>query len=177
MPAHTKPWFRSCDLHTQSFMQASSAISFRLLPGSISAAASSGSPLPSSFLSGFSGPSIPRLSSLPFGFLTPAVFAFFRPLQFWVLTTQPLFLPFLLFPVPSHSGFPGASFRFRFQIFHFLFRLVSRASHPASSTQLSCMFPFTLPRFAPTAVPQVLTFRSRFRHFPFRFRSTSGYSA
>ena len=160
-------------------MQASSAISFRLLPGSISAAASSGSPLPSSFLSGFSGPSIPRLSSLPFGFLTPAVFAFFRPLQFWVLTTQPLFLPFLLFPVPSHSGFPGASFRFRFQIFRFLFRLVSRASLPASSTQLSCMFPFTLPRFAPTAVPQVLAFAfSVSLPLSFvRFCSTSGYSA
>ena len=82
---------------------------------------------------------------LPVGFLTSAVFAFFRPLQFWILTTQPLFLLFLLFTVPPHSGFPAASFRFRFQIFHFLLRLVSRASIPASSTQLSCMFPFTLP--------------------------------
>ena len=35
------------------------------------------------------------LSPLPFRFLTPAVSAFFRPLQFWVLTTQPLlFLSF-----------------------------------------------------------------------------------
>ena len=34
------------------------------------------------------------LAPLPLLFLTPAVFAFFRPLQFWVLTTQPLFLPF-----------------------------------------------------------------------------------
>ena len=149
MPAHTKPWCWSCDLHTQSFMQASSAISFRLPPDSISAAASSGSPLLSSrscdLISGFSGLSIPRFSPLPFHFLTPAVFAFFRPLQFWVLTTQPLFLPFLIFPVPPHSSFPGASFRFPFQIFRIPFRLVSRASLPAFSTRLSCMFPFTLP--------------------------------
>ena len=31
------------------------------------------------------------LTPFPFRFLTPAVSAFFRPLQFWVLTTQPLF--------------------------------------------------------------------------------------
>ena len=114
MPAHTKPWFRSFDLHTQSFMQASSAISFRLPPDSISAAASSGSPLlsspPCGFISGFSGLSIPRFYPLPFHFLTPAVFAFFRLLQFWVLTTQPLFLPFLLFLLPPHSGFHSAPF-------------------------------------------------------------------
>ena len=48
------------------------------------------------------------LLPLPFYFLTPAVSAFFRPLQFWVLTTQPLFfLSFssrfhltVVFPVP-----------------------------------------------------------------------------
>ena len=79
-------------------MQVSSAISFRLLPGSISAAASSGSPLPSSFLSGFSGLNFLLLSQFSVDFLTPAVSAFFRPLQFWVLTTQPLFLPFPLLP-------------------------------------------------------------------------------
>ena len=31
------------------------------------------------------------LTPLPFRFLTPAVSAFFRPPQFWILTTQPLF--------------------------------------------------------------------------------------
>ena len=31
------------------------------------------------------------LSPLPFRFLTSAVLAFFRPPQFWILTTQPLF--------------------------------------------------------------------------------------
>ena len=67
------------------------AISFRLPPASIPATASSGSPLSSAFASDLSGLSIPRLASLPFLFLTPSVSAFFRPLPFWVLTTQPLF--------------------------------------------------------------------------------------
>ena len=89
-------------------MQASSAISFRLPPASISAAASSGSPLSSTFVSDFSGPSIPRLAPLPFRFLTPAVFAFFRSLQFWVLTTQPLFLLFPSLSVSPRSGYLGA---------------------------------------------------------------------
>ena len=30
-----------------------------------------------------------------------------------------------------------------------------------------CLFPFVLPRFAPTAVPRVLAFRFRLRPFPF----------
>ena len=94
--------------HTFSFMQASTAISFRLPPDSISAVASSGSPLSSSFVSDFSGLSSMRFYPLPFDFLTPAVFAPFRSLQFWVLTTQPLFLPFLLFLLPPHSGFHSA---------------------------------------------------------------------
>ena len=46
--------------------------------------------LPLSFPT-FSRLSIPQLSLLPFLFLTSAVSAFFRPLQFWILTTQPLF--------------------------------------------------------------------------------------
>ena len=48
------------------------------------------------------------LTPLPLLFLTPAVFAPFRSLQFWVLTTQPLFLPFPLFPILPHSGFLSA---------------------------------------------------------------------
>ena len=59
----------------------------------------------------FSGPSIPRLTPLPFRFLTSAVLAFFRPPQFWILTTQPLFcLSFssrfrltAAFPVPASA--------------------------------------------------------------------------
>ena len=36
------------------------------------------------------GRPVSGLSPLPFRFLTSAVSAFFRPLQFWILTTQPL---------------------------------------------------------------------------------------
>ena len=177
MPAHTKPWFRSCDLHTQSFMQASSAISFRLPPDSISAAASSGSPLLSSqscdLISGFSGLSIPRFSPLPFHFLTPAVFAFFRPLQFWVLTTQPLFLPFLssLFRLTAASqvlpsGFPSRSSTFRsawFPVLHFLL--------PVLGFPVCFLSPF------PDSLPQ-LFLRCLLSHFPlpFRFLSSSSVS-
>ena len=86
-----KRWFQPFGLHTRCLTNSLSAISFCLPPASISAAASSGSPLSSTFVSDFSRPSIPRLMPLPFRFLTPSVSAFFRPLQFWVLTTQPLF--------------------------------------------------------------------------------------
>ena len=70
----------------------SSAISFRLPPASISAAASFR--LTPVFYFRFRlslGRPFHDLSSLPVHFLTPAVSAFFRPLQFWILTTQPLF--------------------------------------------------------------------------------------
>ena len=71
---------------------ASSAISFRLPPASISAAASFRLTLVFHFRFRLSlGRPFHDLSSLPFHFLTPAVSAFFRPLQFWILTTQPLF--------------------------------------------------------------------------------------
>ena len=96
----------------------SSAISFRLPSDSISAAASSDSPLLSAFTSNLSGPSVPRLSPLPFRFLTPAVSAFFRPLQFWVLTTQPSALSFPCFPYSPVGGSYGASFLFRSACFH-----------------------------------------------------------
>ena len=146
MPPHTKPWFRSFDLHTQSFMQASSAISFRLPPDSIPAAASFRFTFVFTLsLPTFSRPSIPRFAPLPVHFLTPSVLAFFRPPQFWVLTTQPLFLPFLLFPVPPHSCFPGARLRSRFLGFPFLSSLISHAFLPGSCTWLRCLFLFTLP--------------------------------
>ena len=75
---------------------ASSAISFRLPPASISAAASFRLTLVFHFRFRRSlGRPFHDLSSLPVHFLTPAVSAFFRLLQFWILTTQPLlFLSF-----------------------------------------------------------------------------------
>ena len=125
---------------------------------------------------------------LPFRFLTPAVFAFFRPLQFWVLTTQPLFLPFPLFPVSPHSGsqvlcpppfgFQPFPFRFtRFPVLPFRFSVLG----------FSVSFLSSFPVFAPTAATFrcSLLFRSPFgsllfRVFPFRslsIPSGSDYSA
>ena len=117
------------------------------------------------------------LLPLPFLFLTPAVFAFFRPLQFWVLTTQPLFLLFPLLPVSASQWLPQCSaLAFAPSVFSVLSCLVSHAFLPGSGTQPRCMFPFTLPRFAPTAVPRVLAFCFRFLHFPVPFRFLSSAS-
>ena len=71
---------------------ASSAISFRLPSVSIPATASFRLAFVFHFRFRLSlGRPFHDLSSLPVHFLTPAVSAFFRPLQFWILTTQPLF--------------------------------------------------------------------------------------
>ena len=124
------------------------------------------------------------LAPLPLLFLTSAVFAPFRSLQFWILTTQPLFLPFPFLPVSASQWLPQcAALTFAPSAFPVLSCLVSRAFFPGFGTWLRCMFPFTLPRFAPTAVPRVLAFFSGslrpllFRHFPFRFCFPSGYLA
>ena len=108
---------------------------------------------------------------LPFRFLTPAVFAFFRPLQFWVLTTQPLFLPFLFFPVSPHSGsqvlcpppfdflpFPFRSTRFPVLPFRF------------SVLGFSVSFLSSFPVFAPTAATYRCSLLFRFPFVPLLFR-------
>ena len=97
-------------------------------------------------LSGFSGLNFFPLSLLSVDFLTPAVFAPFRSLQFWVLTTQPLFLLFPFLPVfASQWLFQCSDSAFASSLFPVLSCLVSRAFFPGSGTQLRCMFPFTLP--------------------------------
>ena len=48
------------------------------------------------------------LAPLPLLFLTSAVFAPFRSLQFWILTTKPLFFLSALFTLPPHSCFRAA---------------------------------------------------------------------
>ena len=63
---------------------------------------------------------------------------------------------FLRFPRSLLPGFPCIPSRFRYSAF--------------------CLFPFVLPCFAPTAVPQVLAFGFRFRPFPFFFRFLSSAS-
>ena len=88
---------------------------------------------------------------LPVRFLSSA----FVPLP----ATQPAVSSFPLFPLPPHSGFPGAPLRFRFMAFPVLPGLISHAFFPGSRTRLCCSFPFVLPCFAPAAVPQVIPFR------------------
>ena len=86
------------------------------------------------------------LLPLPLLFLTSAVFALFRPLQFWILTTQPLFLPFPILPVSASQWLPQCSaLAFAPSVLPVLSCLVSRAFLPGSGTQLRRMFPFALP--------------------------------
>ena len=158
----------------------SSAISFRLPPDSISADASSGSPLSSDFL--WAVHSTTYAASFPLSDLR--CFRFLSSASVLDSDYSASVLLFLFFPVLPHSCFPGARFRSHFLGFLLLPGLISHAFLPDSCTQLRCSFPFALPRFAPTAVPQVLTFRLRFRYFsasgslPFvRLPSASSYSA
>jgi len=130
-------------------------------------------------LSTFSGPSIPLFSQLPFRFLTPSVLTFFRPSQFRVLTTKPLFFLSFSSRFLLTDAFPVPALALAFLGFPFLSGLISHAFLPGFCTRLYCSFPFALPCFAPTAVPQVLTFFSAFsrplpfRSFPLPFRFLS----
>ena len=85
------------------------------------------------------------LSPLSVNFLTPAVFAFFRPLQFWVLTTQPLLFLSFSSRFCLAAAFPVLRFRSRFPSFPVLSCLISHAFLPGSCTRLRCSFPFVLP--------------------------------
>ena len=162
-----KRWFRPCGFNTQLNEFASSAISFRLPSDSISAAASFRLTLVFCFRSR-------RFLGRKFHGFNAASFSLSDPLCFGILSSASVsgsdysasVLPFLLFPIPPHSCFPGARFRSRFLGFPFLSGLISRAFLPGSCTRLYCSFPFALPCFAPTAVPQVLTFCFHFRYFP-----------
>ena len=127
----------------------------------------------------FSGPSIPRLIAASFSLSDPRCFSFLSSAS--VLDSDYLasVLPFLLFPVPPHSCFPGARLRSRFLGFPFLSSLISHAFLPGSCTWLRCSFLFALPCFAPTAVPPVLPFRfltsavfAPFRSLPFWILTT-----
>ena len=172
-----------------SLVAVSSAISFRLPPASISAAASSGSPLTSLSIHRSLGLTFHGLSPLSINFLTPAVFAFFRPLQFWVLTTQPLFLPFRSshFRLTVASMLYPSALAFRFSIFrsawfpmlHFRLPVLSSSvcfllPYPASLPQL---FHRCFPDLPVSFVPffsGLFHFRSAFfRLLPFRFRLLS----
>ena len=73
---------------------------------------------------------------------------------------------FPLFPALPHSSFSGAPFRFRFFGFPRSFQPGFPCQLSRFSYSASCLFPFILPGFAPTAVPPVLPFCFRFRVFP-----------
>ena len=61
-----------------------------------------------------------------------------------------------------------SAFAFASLVFPVLSNLVSRVFFPGSSYSALCLFPFIPPGFAPTAVPPVLPFCSRFRALPSR---------
>ena len=153
----------------------SSAISFRLPPASISAAASAGSPLSSTFVSSFSGPSIPRpnAASFPlsdlrcFRFLSSASvldsdysasvssFPFSSCFRLTVASSvlRSLFRSFG-FPRSLLPGFPCIPSRFRYSAFLFV------SFHPSSLRSHSC------------STSACLLFRFRFSSGIFRSAST-----
>ena len=95
--------------------------------------------------------------SLPFRFRFPSVHFRILSFLFFLSALRRFRLP-VAFPAPCaslsvRSGFPLP------------YRLVSRSVHPVPLIQLPCSFPFALPCFAPTAVPQVLPFSSAFYSF------------
>ena len=138
-----KRWFQPCGLHTRSFTN-SFVCNFLSSSAGINLC-SCFSRLTLVFRLSLGLP-FHGLSPLPFRFLTSAVFAFFRPLQFWILTTQPLFLPFLFFLTPPHSGFPSAPLLLsRLRSSPFCLAWFPVHSFPVLSTQRPCMFPFALP--------------------------------
>ena len=181
-----KRWFQPCGLHSRSF-----TISFvcNFLSSSVGInLCSCFSRLTLAFRFRFRlslGRPFHGLSPLPFRFLTSAVFALFRPLQFWILTTQPLFLPFPILPVSASQWLPQCSaLTFVPAVFPVLSCLVSRAFLPGSwysaslyvsfrpspirshSCSSGAYLPLSLPVFS---VPLPLPF--------VRFCFPSGYSA
>ena len=130
-------------------------------------------------------PSLIRSHSCSSGaYLVPSLSVFPLPIRFLssaslpVPATQPLFLPFLSLPrFASQLLFGCRLSTFRLPCF-------STSAPPGfpcfpsiSKYSAFCLFPFIPPGFAPTAVPPVLPFCSRFRAFPslplsfVRFRS------
>ena len=184
-PPHTKLWCPSCDFHSRSFMQVSSAISFRLPPASISAAASSGSPLMFRFrFPSFSRPDISRPIAASCQLSDPRCFRFLSSASVLGSDYSASVSSFPFLPVSASQWLPPCTVSaFASSVFHLPPCLVSHAFLPVSCTRLCCMFPFALPCFAPTAVPQVLASAFASAFFTFlplsfvRFRSVSGYLA
>ena len=129
------------------------------------------------FADGFLSPfpdSLPQLflRCLPRAFafgLFPSNLLIFRPLlfRFWLLGLCFFLSSFFPFPpnIGSSSVHPSALASLVFPV---LPDLISHVFFPGSSYSASCSFPFVPPGFAPTAVPPVLPFCSRFRALPFQ---------
>ena len=90
--------------------------------------------LPLSFPT-FSRPSIPRLIAASFPLSDPRCFGILSSASVLDSDYSASALPFLLFPVPPHSCFPGARLRSRFLGFPFLSDLISHAFLPGSCTR------------------------------------------
>ena len=128
------------------------------------------------------------LAPLPLLFLTPAVFAPFRSLQFWVLTTQPLCFLSLFFLSPPHSGFLSAPISLsllRFSPFFPAWFPVHSFPVPVLSIAVCFLSPFlaSLPQLFHECLPS-FPLSLLFRHFPHpvslsfvRSSFASGYSA
>jgi len=99
----------------------------------------------------------------------PLPFRFLSSASLPVPATQPLLLPFLLFPASPHSGFPGAPFRFRFQAFPFLSGLISHAFLKGSCTRLPVCFLSSFPASLPQPFHRCLPYA--FASGIFHFRS------
>ena len=121
---------------------------------------------------------------LPFSFLTPAVFAFFRPLQFWVLTTQPLFLLFPFLPVSASQRLlqcAPSAFASWFSPFFPAWFPVHSFPVPVLSVPVCFLLPYpdSLPQLFLRCLPSVFTsgiFRfpsAFFRPLRFHFRLLS----
>ena len=129
------------------------------------------------------------LSSFPFRFLTSAVLAFFRPPQFWILTTQPLFFfsfssrcrLTVAFPVPalalafsvsslSPAWFPVPSFQI--PVLSFAVRFLSLFPDSLPQPFLRCLpsVPLSLVRFPSGLFHFQL---ASFRPLAFRFQLLS----
>ena len=162
-------------------MQASSAISFHLPSRSFSAAASLDSPLLSSFrfLASLGSTSFRFVSSASFRRLSdPRCFRSLSLASVLGSDYSASVSSFPFFPFPPHSGFPGAPFRFRFQVFLPSFRpgfpcLLSGSLYSASL--FVSLRPSLLRSHSCSTGAYLLLSFVRFRYFllPVRFLSSA----
>ena len=141
-----KRWFPPFGFHAHSFMQVSSAISFRLPSASISAAASPDSPLSSAFASYLSGLPLSRPVAASASLSDLRCFRSLSVASVLDSDYSASVSSFPSLPDSASQWLPQCSaLTFVPAVFPVLPCLVSRAFFPGSGTQPRCMFPFTLP--------------------------------